>query len=225
MLLVDFHTHSATSNNSKIIAVKNLDLEKVNQPESHGYYTIGLHPWESNRLNLQDFIGKIQRCMELDSVIGLGEIGLDKLKGASMEIQKEILVQQVSLAYKMQKPIIIHCVKAWDELLEVRKSFSDQIPWAIHGFNGSLQLGEQLINAGFYLSVGPTLLRSSSKIRATLGKLPLDRLFFETDDSGISIETIYNEGSNLLKQSVSTIAKQLYANFISFFGKQILGTT
>ncbi|MDD4386069.1 MAG: TatD family hydrolase, partial [Bacteroidales bacterium] len=130
MVLVDFHTHSATCNNSKIIAVKSLDVAKENQIGQSGLYTIGLHPWESDRLNLQDFIEIIQAYLRLDSIIGLGEVGLDKLRGGSLEIQREILIKQISLAYKVQKPVVVHCVKAWNELLEIKKTFSDDIPWA-----------------------------------------------------------------------------------------------
>ena len=88
------------------------------------------------------------------SVIALGEAGLDKSIDAPLSLQTEVFTEQVKLSEAFRKPLVIHCVKAWDELLAVKKDLNPQMPWVIHGFRGNDILAEQLIRKGLYLSFG-----------------------------------------------------------------------
>ncbi len=217
MPLVNFHNHLQTSHSNKLIAIKCLDIEESFNPELNGLYTIGLHPWKTNIIDVKTKIELIKAFFENESIIGLGEVGLDKLRGASIEIQKKILIKQVELAYDYNKPIIIHCVKAWDELLEVKKGFSNKIPWAVHGFNGSEQQTKQLIDAGFYLSVGVSIKNCNSKIATAIKQIPLNRLFLETDDTNTDIEDIYKTVSQNISIPLNELEDQLYCNLREFF--------
>lgn len=217
MPLVDFHTHSKASSNSAKLSIECLNLDQPIHIEKRGYYTIGIHPWQTKVSNLNEYFYTIHNILQNPQVIGLGEVGLDKLRGADIETQKKILKKQVSLGYEISKPIIIHCVKAWNDLIETKKSFSTSFPWAIHGFNGSIELANQLLDIGFYLSVGSLLLDSNSKISSTINQIPLNRLFLETDDSDSTIEEIYDAASKRLGISVSKLEIQIYNNFLTFF--------
>lgn len=220
MVYIDFHTHTRMPQ-QQVVAVKNIDLFAEEAINPQLLYTAGIHPWETKRTGLEQYLEQIKNLLQKSNVIGLGEVGLDKLQGAPLPFQVQLLQQQVKLAQSAQKPIIIHCVKAWDELLAIRKQFPQQPYWAIHGFNGSSQLASQLINTGFYLSVGGSLLFNKGKIRESLKTIPLDRLFFETDDSEIGIQEIYYEVAKLLNKDEKEVVEELIENFNHFFKREV----
>lgn len=217
MKYVDFHTHHFPDS-TQIIAVKNLDIFAYENPMAEQWYSVGIHPWDSSRPNANEYINRIASLLDNSRVIGLGEVGLDKIKGAALDIQQELFRLQIEIAYDKNRPIIVHCVRAWDELLAIKKEFPKELPWAVHGFNGSPQLAQQLINADFHLSVGASLLKENSKINETIKSIPLSHLFLESDDSGVSIQAIYKKTTALLQVDEDVLKKQLLSNFQLFFG-------
>lgn len=217
MFYLDFHTHHA-NDTTQIITVKSLNLFAHEKTTEEQWYTVGIHPWESNIANAKEYLNRIESLLDNHRVIGVGEVGLDKLKGATPDIQQELFRLQIEIAYAKNRPIIAHCVRAWDELFAIKKEFSKELPWAVHGFNGSLQLAQQLINAGFYLSVGAALLKENTKINESIKVIPLSHLFLETDDAPVSIQSIYQKASTLLEVDEEVLKKQFYSNFQTFFG-------
>ena len=217
MPFVNFHTHKTNNSDSNVITVQSLGLDEVELINENGFYTIGIHPWKADSHDISYQIDSLKKLLEGTSVIGVGEVGLDKLRGPSIEVQRRIFIQQVDIAYSLKKPIIIHCIKAWDELLAVKKNYDNSIPWAIHGFNGSEQLARQLIDSGFYLSIGSSILSENSKTSKSLGSIPTNRLFLETDTKEISIEVLYLRASKILKISSHNLEEQIFKNFNVFF--------
>ncbi|HDP55159.1 MAG TPA: TatD family deoxyribonuclease [Bacteroidetes bacterium] len=218
-MLINFHTHTP-SKNEKVISVVSFEPYQFNlatvSQNSNQYATAGFHPWSiaDGTPNYDELSKALMDC----TTIGLGEVGLDKLKGPTLEVQIQVFKKQLNIANKLSKPVIVHCVKAWDEIIGIKKKHFGTKPWAIHGFNGNSQLAEQLLDTGFYLSVGAALLNKESKIRLALRKIPLNRLFLETDDRKISIEAVYNEATKLLNLNKKSIEVQLQDNFQDFFG-------
>ncbi len=218
-MLINFHTHTPSSI-EKVLSVVSLEPKQF-KPEaitqsSNQFATVGFHPWSiaDGSPNYDELSKMLMSC----KTIGLGEVGLDKLKGPTFEFQIQVYKKQLEIADKLSKPVIVHCVKAWNEIIAIKKKHFGTNPWAIHGFNGNFQLAEQLLDAGFYLSVGAALLNEESKIRLALPKIPLNRLFLETDDRNVSIEAIYNEAAILLNLDKEQIEAQLQNNFKEFFG-------
>ncbi len=74
-----------------------------------------------------------------------------------MKTQEEILEVQVRLAEELCKPLIIHCVKAYSELIAVRKRTKSSVAWIVHGYNNNERILRQLLDHGFYISVGAAL--------------------------------------------------------------------
>ncbi|HEX2977163.1 MAG TPA: TatD family hydrolase, partial [Bacteroidales bacterium] len=149
-------------------------------------------------------------------VIAIGEAGFDKLKGPSFELQRKVFRMQVELSESLKKPLIIHCVRAWEELLSVHKEMRPEMPWMIHGFRGKIKLAEQLLSKGFYLSLWfEFVLRpeSSDLIRA----LPQNRIFLETDGADVDIRDIYLKVSDDINLPLIDLKKTIYSNFIDFF--------
>lgn len=112
--------------------------------------------------------------------------------------QIPLLIGQVELAEQARKPLIIHCVKAYPDLIRVRKGVKTTVPWIIHGFNNNEQILNQLLEHGFYISVGPQLLNPRSNAFRLLRKIPLYALFLESDDRDVRIEAIYESAASEL---------------------------
>ena len=149
-------------------------------------------------------------------IIALGEAGFDRLKGPDMELQRDAFEKQVKIADSNSKPLFIHCVRSWDELLAEHKRLRPSTPWLIHGFRGKRELAEQLISKGMFISFWfDFILRPESS--QLVKSLPLEKLFLETDGSGADIGTIYNKVASDLSMDVIQLKTQMVSNFNTFF--------
>src|SRR5690606_24395723 len=128
----------------------------------------------------------------------IGECGFDRLRGPAMPLQREVFSRQVALAITLGKPLIIHCVRAFDELQSFGKRYAHQIPMIVHGFTKSPQLAKQLTDRGFYLSFGSAILNDVGGAARTLQQLDAP-FFLETDDSTTPIQAIYERAAFLRK--------------------------
>jgi TatD DNase family protein len=209
---IDIHTHLDVSPGSDLITVKNIRIQNGIDPEiPDGLFSIGLHPWDSaqNQIEQEDF----RRVATLSNFFAIGECGLDRLRGASMDIQIELFRQHIRLAEFYRKPIIIHCVRAWQELLTIKDEMRPTTPWIIHGFNGKPELTARLEELGFYLSFGQKILNPDPSLRESLVKISPDQLFLETDDGGRSIQDIYAAAASIKKLSLNDLRIRLMKNF------------
>jgi Mg-dependent DNase len=145
------------------------------------------------------------------SVVALGEAGLDKHIDISLSLQREIFAAQVELSEEFEKPLVVHCVKAWDELLAVKKELKPRKTWVIHGFRGNRMLAEQLVRKGFYLSFGARF-----NTEALHAAWP-NRLLAETDEAETSIEDVYAAIANALNVPIPLLALELRKNVKEVF--------
>ncbi len=134
---------------------------------------------------MQEVIQKTQN----ENCKAIGECGLDKTIATPWEIQQEIFKAHIDWANKLQKPLVVHCVKAYDELLKFHKEC--KVPIILHDFAKSVALGKQLQQKGICLSVGKAVFRPS--FAEVLPQLDRQFLFLETDDTEYSIEEIYQQ--------------------------------
>jgi TatD DNase family protein len=165
---------------------------------------VGIHPWEADAGALPLLYG----AARWPGVAAIGETGLDRLKGPPLDVQEELFLAHIRLAETVGKPLIIHCVKAWSELLRIRKTSGGRVPWIVHGFRGGGVLAGQLLDAGFYLSFGLRF-RPEAVSRAWAAH----RLFAETDDDGIDIRDVYAVLAASLSVAQDDLAKQIAENF------------
>ncbi len=212
---IDFHTHSK-SDNDEVVEILNIDVSTaLSLPKS--YFSYGIHPWHS--ADFEEFIIP-QEVIDNPFFIAIGECGLDKLKGGDIEKQLSLLNQQIAASEKYEKPIILHCVRAFNEIIELHKERKPTQPWIIHGFNGSLQLAESLIREGIYLSIGASIMNPNTKISKALKDIPLSYIFLETDDqSKHSIEDIYKVVLQIVEIDVEVLMGVVYDNFNKMFRK------
>lgn len=208
MKLKDIHTHllpivkgSAIVNTSPVSFV----------PESGMWYSVGFHPWfisdVISSMNWADFEASVAH----PQVLAVGEAGLDKLAEAPLALQIEVFKRQAFWADRLQKPLIIHLVKAVDSLLKLKHELRPSVPWIIHGFRGKEQQADMLVRHGFYLSLGEHFQEKA------LESIPMDRLFLETDERNISIERLYERVALLrgctLEEVYDCIGKNICAVF------------
>ena len=147
--------------------------------------SIGIHPWHIND-NWKSELANIAEWAKAANVVAIGECGFDMLKSPTdILLQEEIFMAHAQLAEEMQKPLIIHCVKAFDRLMALHNELKPRQAWIIHGFRGNRQQAEQLTRQGFYLSLGERFNEESVKA------IPNDRLFIESDESILDIAGIY----------------------------------
>ena len=116
------------------------------------------------------------------------------------------------MAEKHQKPLIIHCVSAFQELIAIKKELSITVPIIIHGFSKNEILANQLIREGFYLSFGKYLIKNP-ELKNVFKQLPLNQVFLETDTIEETIEDVYTLAASYKEIEVETVKIQLLKNF------------
>lgn len=182
------------------------------------FYSVGVHPMKLAELGENVFTG-IEDITRMEKVIAIGECGLDRRSPICMETQEKILEVQVGLAEELRKPLIIHCVKAYSELIAVKKRTGSSVPWIVHGYNNNEQILRQLLDHGFYISVGAALLNSHSNAFQLLRNIPLGALFLENDDKKVEIHIIYEAASTILGIELGALKEIMRKNYNQVFGK------
>ena len=213
---IDFHTHSEW-NGPEILEVVSLDGSKLKAAQ---FYTIGYHPWWlTDILNEDQLLLLKERYHKDNFCLGIGECGLDGLKEASVTIQETGFLQQIELANQLNAPVIIHCVRAFDRILQMKKNYG-RTTWAIHGFVRNKILAKQVLDSGCYLSVAPSH-QMTSTFSSTLEFIPLDRMFIETDsDFRADIKKRYELFSQLRKCSTYELQRVIFSNFAKFYSEK-----
>jgi TatD DNase family protein len=217
---IDIHRH-AVNKDTSIRVVRNLFHSQTGEIESQKFYSVGLHPWHVNEETLQNDIDKVQEIANHPQIIAIGEAGIDKKVDVPYEIQLTAFKLQIAIARQVNKPMIIHCVKAYNEVLELNMTANLPRPWIIHWFNSSGEIAFQLIEKGFYLSYGTMLFREESKAFKLFNKLPLERIFLETDDTGHSLDEIYQKAASLLDIHQKELEQRIMLNFKECFNIEL----
>lgn len=192
------------------LKIKYIDIHTHNPREDVLSPTMaGIHPWlAESGVELPDF----SQC----DIIG--ETGLDYACKVDKEAQKKLFIEHLEVAIKTNKPVVLHTVRAVDDILNILKEHSVLRGVVFHGFIGSWQQAERCIERGYYLSFGPRSLRSP-KVREIIAKMPQNLLFCETDaeqDKG-NIEQVYSEVAKLRGVSVADLAKSIEKNYYTIF--------
>lgn len=178
----------------------------------------GLHPWYLDEHTVEVEWTKLQSVAIADEVVAIGECGLDKVCKTDWEVQVHWFEQQVVLANAIQKPLIIHCVRAYDEVLQVLTKTKNKMPVIFHGFNKKESLAKQLVDQGFYLSFGSHL--EKKEIQEIVKGIRTDRFFLENDQSDLSIAHVHLLAAKAKGCSVENIIEQTWANARTVFGEK-----
>ena len=178
-MIKDIHTHRIDAREA-VISVNPWEFN----PVEGLYYSVGIHPWQVGRATDADF-DRLAECARSDNVLMIGECGIDKLRGGELSMQTGVLERHIALSEQVCKPLVLHCVRASNELCRLRRQLRPSMPWIVHGFRGNARVASQLLDAGFYLSYGERFNPEALAIT------PADRLLAETDESLLPIDEIY----------------------------------
>lgn len=206
----DIHSHR-----SPLVAGQAIEncLPDVFRPQTEGWYSVGIHPWSVDCYAWSDhaFRSSLETILRHPQVLAIGEAGLDKLTSASLSLQLEVFRYQAVLAEAIGKPLIIHAVKATDELLALRKELKPTVSWIVHGFRGKPSLADAYLRHGFYLSFGERYNEEAFR------QVPVDRLFIETDESQISIAELYEHAARVRGISPAFLKETVLRNVRKVF--------
>jgi TatD DNase family protein len=214
---IDIHTHSGRDNCYCIQNIFAQDLP-AGLPKG-GPFCAGLHPWHLEEIDNSACLAYLEEYATNPDIIAIGEAGLDRNKNIPFDLQEKIFTEQIGISERVQKPLVIHCVKAYSDLLHIRKNKEWQMKWMFHWFNENLEIANELILMDCHLSFGRSLLHPNGKNAEVFRQLPLERIFLETDDAEITIENIYAKAAELKEISIDEMKKQIYFNFRSVFLK------
>lgn len=213
MILYDIHTHCLKTREElyEVRSIQNTYPEEFYSytNSENIWYSCGVHPWHSSDSDRQ--LELLKELVVQDRLVAIGEAGLDKLQGPDMETQMKVFRKQIELAIDVQKPLIIHCVKAWEELVTLHKEYKANIPWIIHGYRGNVEQTKQLSKLGFKFSMGEKFNAES------LAYIPRDSIFCETDMSDVSICKIYSSICKGSDVRFDDFVRQIEFNMLNYF--------
>jgi len=214
MMYFDVHAHSYAED-------KNVFSILNTYPNSSDFskpFSIGIHPWYLHKETIEPELLIIEEKLQHKNCFALGECGLDKATNVDFEIQKDVFHKQVKLSEKYQKPLIIHCVRAFQEIIVFKKDLKPKQTWIIHGFNKNLQVAQSLLKNGILLSIGAAII-NNKKLQEVLLHISLDAILIETDDTRFAVQEIYQKIAFLKKMEVEELQQKIEHNFKQIFKK------
>lgn len=196
-MLIDLHSHQPAECRPGLLRIESLrPLELEAQclaAESGGYYSCGLHPGYEADMTPMALERLTALAQGTPRLCAIGEAGLDNRSSVPMPLQREMLERQVELSERLGLPLIVHCVGAWDVLMQTHRQLSPAQPWVIHGYRRGVELAGQLLSRGMWLSFGALYQGESLALAHEAG-----RMMLETDASDVGIEDVYASAARSL---------------------------
>lgn len=209
---INIHTHKQSSKGIAII-----NLANSNEISSKGFFSIGIHPWDINKAQIREIQYEIELGVKRhENIIAIGECGIDRTIETAIDKQIMVFSKQVELSEKLNLPLIVHCVKAFSDIIQVRKQKKVTTPWILHGYNSSVTMASQLIAKGCFVSFGQRLL-NHKKLQNVFINIPIEYIFFETDNGDEKIENIYKKAAELRHICIDELKEQVFNNFKQVF--------
>ena len=209
-MFLNFHTHFSNHNEFEIL---NVD---TGNNLSKSYFSIAYHPKDA--LLFTDFSDKLSS----EKCLAVGECGIDKNIDIDIKIQEKVFIEHVKLSEKFELPLIIHCVKAWNEILVIKREMNPKQKWIFHGFRKTSLLDSVLEN-NVLIGIGPAIL-FDEKLISALNIVPISQILLETDDSSTNSETekvnikeIYLKVAQIKNISLQQLELQIEENFRKVF--------
>lgn len=216
---VNIHTHSSQiTDNDEIIEVKSINIEDGIGIDALRLCSVAIHPWSvKNYFDNNSYIAFLENNAIKDNVIAIGETGLDRLYHETFSLQKDLLLKHIEISEKYCKPMILHVVRSFPEIISIRKQTKAKMPWIIHAFQSNVQTLEQLLPYDIYFSLSNVLFNNEKRAVELLSRIPKDRLFLETDDSNKSILSVYERAALLSGMTIDVLREDIFSNFVKIF--------
>ena len=199
-MILDIHSHNKIAGKHKIVNLSPENYIAIDKPNQ--FYSIGVHPWNINH-DADKMLDILVSVAHHENIIAIGETGIDLAKSSAPLFRQLIVFKRhIELSELLQKPLIIHNVKAHDIIIGLRKDLKPSMPWIIHGFRNKPSVAKMLIDAGLYLSFGEKFNIDSLQIT------PNERILAETDESESSIDEIIAKLTDASKKNIRELVIQ-----------------
>lgn len=145
--------------------------------------TVGVHPHDASKVS-PNYLQVLEELSASPRVLAVGETGLDYNRDRSpRDMQKKIFRDQLRLAHKLNKPVVIHCRDAYDDLMEIMvQEDIERIGGVLHCYSGDEDFARKSLDLGLYISIaGPVTYPNAERLREVVKMLPDERLLIETD--------------------------------------------
>lgn len=207
-MIIDVHTHNANAGN----AIINLRVNGDTTEPARGFFSVGIHPWDVTP-HINSSLYMVRHLASLQQVVAIGETGLDSLRNRdNLDYQEMMLQEHIIIANEVNKPLILHVVRAWQNVIKTCRTTKPTVPCVIHGFRGNENVAQLMLNDGFYLSLGENFNSKAAIL------MPSERLLIETDESRLSISDIASRIAQVRSTTVDHILHIAQANARRVFG-------
>lgn len=208
----DAHAHGSPGADGGVFRLWNIGDPSIPAPRD-SFFSAGIHPWDAGKYDLAAFAP----LFDSPHCLAIGECGLDRTAEAPLPLQMKVFEAQIAESVRRGKPLVIHCVRCFPELLHLKSSLPAGAPdWVIHGFRGTKRKAFDLLDAGCTLSFGAGLLRDAGNMEY-FAEIPLDRILIETDESPELFGRILAEAAAMRLLAPSEFAAAVRANFERIF--------
>ena len=216
---IDIHTHGPAMQGVRSVRHVSLsEIDSFNTTDGQ-LLSVGLHPWNlRGNEDLKLVREHLTFALGYPYVAALGETGLDKAIDMPLGHQEVVFRVHAELSESSGKPLVIHCVRAFQEILGIRKQMKASRHWIFHGFSGSAQLARQCLDAGCLLSFGSAILKESNRALHSLLHIGMDDFFLETDDVRVRIEEIYERAARVKQTEPEVLRARMFERFTNLFG-------
>jgi len=199
------------------------------------YASAGISPNDLSGISeeqIRENISEIKELAKNESVVAIGEIGLDYYwNKENKELQKELFISQIELANDLNLPIIIHTREAWQDTIKILKTYvgADAVrplTGVFHCCPLNQELVKEVLGLDFYISfAGPITYKNTKNAAEIIGIVPIEKIVLETDCPYLSpepkrgtrndsrnIEIIAKKVAEIKKMKIEDIAKITYEN-------------
>ncbi len=211
-VFVNIHGHRKANNIQEWVLRSLMASEYPPDDIEYGYYSVGFHPYNTGKFDEQDTLNKVRLSTENPNVFAIGEIGLDKSIDVPLDVQMRIFKKQVEIAETVDLPVILHVVRAFNEIIEFAKAHNPSVPMIIHGYSGNKEMAAELVKAGFLISFGESIAMDKPKIIEACKVVPLDKMFLETDEGEMDIREVYFSAAEIKGVSLNQLRLQIVEN-------------
>lgn len=209
MTYIDIHTHQYNTA-SNVLSIYNFPNFQKKEDIPLSAFSISAHPWyvDTQPLLPTDY------WANNPNLIAIGECGLDRICKSDWELQKSTFTSQIELANQLNKPMIIHAVRAIDECLQMLQHCNK--PAIFHGMNVRKSLIEKILQEGHYISINKSIFQTNSPCSLYPTFVPIERIFLETDNASCSIQSVYEKYAEISEIEIEELILQILKNYDSF---------
>ena len=227
--IIDSHCHLPKTESFSDVFMRATDkgivgcvLNSVNESEwttitantnSNVIGAIGIHPWVSDSVS-SHWDSDLMALLESNPKLLVGEIGLDKTRD-NFDVQKNIFIRALEIAVKYKRTINIHCVHAWDEMLNILKSYKPDLPKiVVHSFDGNQNALD--FDADLYFSYSPNITNPKFKrLMESVQRVPKNKILVESDSENLLPTITAINGVLSLRNDIT--ANDIYNNALGVF--------